>query len=615
MSEKGYTILTFSPVQGFIEKSRKLLDLYGSSFILSYLAHILCKVANSRQEEDCVISPALIKVAQGTPNLIIIAGNFPEAQARAVFQETWRTILHSCREWVEDNLTQYNYSWSRQWQAWENHTWEFFWAKGETITEARAAMTNRKHSRDWVGVNWEGESSTLSGADGIAWYKMSSSLSPKERNLHDDTEKIKEFYKHLSRKIGAGYLRRRIPNFDRIAKERKDKLVERAGESIITEREQLSIPELIKRLITLEEIRETIDKKLTLDKEKESFVQNYPDLELSKEFSEAALSTDIEIPDKPFKQVNRHEEKFWTGWFQGDGDRMGQFLNKIAERGEEREKQELKEFSSAMVNWGRYELKPDIEERQRLGRIVYAGGDDFFGIFFPSRNQRQNLSAGDCLQWLQQFPQLWSHHSYSEDVTASVGFVWTAPGVPQRDVVQHCRLAEKVAKSKGRNRLAIRVLFNGGNSLEWVCPWHLLKIFWCYRDRDGNSVDPNWGHIYQDVATLEARGAFTNDNIEVAKALMSIYFGEQMQETFANRQNWWNNNSRSGKDSRLGILGEKNPCCTEPIIWLIIREFDVIAGTLFLRQTEKAKNALNNWVINLAKVGFHLLGNKATRNN
>jgi len=34
-SEGGkYTVITFAPVQGFIEKSRKLRDLYGASQIL-----------------------------------------------------------------------------------------------------------------------------------------------------------------------------------------------------------------------------------------------------------------------------------------------------------------------------------------------------------------------------------------------------------------------------------------------------------------------------------------------------------------------------------------------------------------------------------------------------
>ena len=33
-----YTAVTFAPVQGFIEKSRKLRDLYGASVLLSYMS-------------------------------------------------------------------------------------------------------------------------------------------------------------------------------------------------------------------------------------------------------------------------------------------------------------------------------------------------------------------------------------------------------------------------------------------------------------------------------------------------------------------------------------------------------------------------------------------------
>jgi CRISPR-associated protein Cmr2 len=55
-----------------------------------------------------------------------------------------------------------------------------------------------------------------------------------------------------------------------------------------------------------------------------------------------------------------------------------------------------------------------------------------------------------------------------------VGFVWAGNQVPQRDVLQHCHLAETSAKSTGRDRIAFRILFNSGNYLEWVCPWWLL---------------------------------------------------------------------------------------------------------------------------------------------
>ena len=79
-----YTVITFAPVQGFIEKSRKLRDLYGASQILSYLSWKIVCAANSKNCE--VISPAIdtddvskianVDIVQGMPNRILILGDF-----------------------------------------------------------------------------------------------------------------------------------------------------------------------------------------------------------------------------------------------------------------------------------------------------------------------------------------------------------------------------------------------------------------------------------------------------------------------------------------------------------------------------------------------------------
>jgi CRISPR-associated protein Cmr2 len=54
-SETIYTAISFAPVQGFIEKSRKLRDLYGASLILSYLSS---KLLEAGKKANCeVISP------------------------------------------------------------------------------------------------------------------------------------------------------------------------------------------------------------------------------------------------------------------------------------------------------------------------------------------------------------------------------------------------------------------------------------------------------------------------------------------------------------------------------------------------------------------------------
>ncbi|MFE4108586.1 type III-B CRISPR-associated protein Cas10/Cmr2 [Almyronema epifaneia] len=174
MTASVYTAITFAPVQGFIEKSRKLRDLYGSSFILSYLSERVCNAARHHLKpqiaiedlhwpEDPIVSPALISVTQGVPNQILIRGEFPRQQAAQAFKQAWRDIVLTCQNWIQAKIPkqangkcwEYGY-WHRSWQAWIDHTWEFFWAIGigETGDAAKEALNESKFARAWTGVNW-----------------------------------------------------------------------------------------------------------------------------------------------------------------------------------------------------------------------------------------------------------------------------------------------------------------------------------------------------------------------------------------------------------------------------------------------------------------------------
>lgn len=555
MNTTYYTVVTFAPVQNFIEKSRKLRDLYGSSFLLSYLA---CAICNAAEKNGCsVVSPALINVTQGTPNQIIIAGDFPETIAKETFNKAWQTVVDVCRRYIETELNTFSYTWQRQWNAWSNYGWEFFWAQStldkvsqeqgkETteedislITLARRKLNQIKTQRNWTAINWQGESSTLSGSDAIASPRMTDKNHPLHSSIAEQTQGINQFYKELSHKL---------------------------GESIIDSSERLSIPELIKRLITLDAIAKQL---------------NLPENQIPS----------VEIP-RTFVDLNRHENNLWTGWFQGDGDKIGEYLRQLRDKTLD-ENISLKEFSAAMMEWGKnlkYHLPPEQNirlERQSLnndGRIIYAGGDDFLGVLYRDKNYPE-LTAQDCLEWFYTFPEIWQKHK--QDITVSVGFVWAAPGVPQRDILQHCRETEKSAKKQGRDRLAIRILFNSGNYLEWACPWwYLQSVLESYQDREGNTITslkanskkgksrPNWTHFYNDVAILQARHTFKKQT-SIALGLFEIYFSENHRRTL--EAHLWD------KENKSGILGNKPHENTSEVI-----------------------KAVNKWIINLAKVGFHL---------
>ena len=310
---------------------------------------------------------------------------------------------------------------------------------------------------------------------------------------------------------------------------------------------------------------------------------------------EVTIQNDLYV--KTFKDLNRKDENRWTGWFMGDGDGASDYLKWEGERSSalkdnKLEGEQTQKFSKEMRDWGKAFKANHNHSALSHGRVVYAGGDDFLGVMYRTDKV---LAPKDCLSWLSQFKSgVWNGLGTEDPaakITASVGFVWASPQVPQRDVLQHTRSAESSAKKAGKDRVAIRVLFAGGNHLEWVCPWWILEagLFKRYCDRNGvtNALEKaSWTHFYNDVAVLESRHAFgatMKESCEVAIALMKVYFPDWPD--LLSEPNRWNEKNEY-KVIHAGILGNKQD---------------------YKPEGQKDINAeINRWVINLAKVGFYL---------
>lgn len=558
MSE--YTAISFAPVQGFIEKSRKLRDLFGASLILSYLSFKLVEKAKSLKLE--VISPGCPNTQKGMPNRILIKGKFERNDVKNTLLTEWQKILTICREWIEGNLGFSQYDWSQtedqidkhkgEWERWGSYTWEIFWGYGESEKEAiKKAMDDletRKLKRDWIAINWMGESSSLTGTDAIAWHQLGRKLKAGEdpgRSLTpDEKDELELFYRRLSwlldnpdYRIGKPCLcLEQLRQYEQDKKDKKDKPDDFG--KYIAPNERLSIPELVKRLVTYDKIADEIGME-KLKKEKD---------------------------DPEFKDINR-EAGYWTGWFMGDGDKVGDKLQDLASRHQDNPEQrdrDLKLFTELMRKWGKeFERKKDLFPAGK-GRVIYAGGDDFLGVLYSEQTNTvespEKIKPIEALKWLLDLEKQWKdlqtkmQRELKIDFTFSVGFVWAGHQVPQRDILQHCREAEKRAKSLGRDRVTIRVVFNSGQFVQWTCPWDYLDILTKYCDRDGKTYPklecqgqkslpdwkkiysqdpkylPNWNHIYSDWAELKARHAIElkdttgNVNEDIALAVFKLYF-------------------------------------------------------------------------------------------
>jgi CRISPR-associated protein Cmr2 len=471
-----YTVVSFAPVQGFIEKSRKLRDLDGASKILSYLSWKIVKRAEDSGLR--VISPANNDVAgnaniiQGMPNRILIQGDFLQGYVNSALAEGWKEIVTECHNWLTENLQISEVGWISSWTRWKNHAWELFCGTGKTIDEAMRDLETRKLRRDWIVPNWNGESSSLSGYDAIAHPNMDS--------LGTNEAEIKSFYKRLAEVL--------------------DPSGDENDRAYINENERLSIPELIKRLVTYGAIARNIHR-------------------------------DLYAPT--FREVLRKDDKsgatYWTGWFMGDGDKVGEHLKKLTD------KASVTQFSQSLRSWGK-QFQTDFDQK---GRVVYAGGDDFLGVMYGDK-QTPKLDSRAVIEWLQDLRDSWEQGKLG--ITLSVGFVWAGHSVPQRDVLQHCRDAEKLAKKLGRDRVTIRVLFNNGQFVQWTAPWKYLAWLADYRDRNDNTgKDANWSHVYTDLAQLKARHAIPPATAEtandaIALELFGLYFGKDKQERLSQQR-------------------------------------------------------------------------------
>lgn len=492
-----YTAISFAPVQGFIEKSRKLRDLYGASQILSYLSwHIVSKA--EREIGVRVISPAVnstngnMDIVQGMPNRILLEGEFSCSDAKSAVAEGWDEIITACRGWIQEQLAEdftfSDESWGRAWTKWKINAWEIFWGTGTTIDEAMRDLETRKLRRDWAVPNWNGESSSLSGADAIAYPNIDSEDNVGANyNKGREREENRDFYESLAAKL--------------------ENTRQQDDPKFLDPSELLSIPELIKRLVTHHQIARRID----------------PDRSLyTRSFGEMLRAKDDDSGGG-----------YWTGWFMGDGDKVGNYLKSLTNS------DDVENFSRSLREWSS-SFKDKYENQDRFGRVVYAGGDDFLGVMYGLENgieeekQRKGIEA---INWLTDLREEWESHNLG--ITLSVGFVWAGHSVPQRDVLQHCREAEKRAKNLGRDRVTIRIVFNNGQFVEWTTPWKYLAWLGDYCDRnDRTGKDANWSHIYSDLAQLKARHAIPprtaqNPNDSIALHLFGLYFGNDKQEVLS----------------------------------------------------------------------------------
>ncbi len=253
----------------------------------------------------------------------------------------------------------------------------------------------------------------------------------------------------------------------------------------------------------------------------------------------------------------------WTVGWRGDGDNMGKWLSGEQYRTEnlpwrrwhphsqvppsgyrQLDLPHVLDLCVLFEKWNEvlYRLVEDVY----LGRIIFAGGDDFLILG----------SLADAISLTTDLHRLWTGEK-TADITEplplegwvklkSNGEIYPVPGrtmtfslgvvIAQRRIPQslwHRGLeqAYKQAKQADKDRVCVKVLFNSGQSFNWICPWSLWHLLMKVEpSRKNDSALNRWQKL---LSYLETTSIPKGYGTEMGQILEKLWQGIGIPLTWA----------------------------------------------------------------------------------
>lgn len=520
-------MFSLGPVQTFIEQARKTRDLWLGSFLLSTLMEAGMKGI----EESSLVFPTKLIIEDNIPDLpnkfVAIFDTSTEARnaakrTREQIEQYWNDICEDIWRRIIGGHARFSTTTTRE--IWERQTnpvnfFEIFWVVVEGNPElydqwlqrTQEAMDARKHLRDFRPQDEPGEKSTISGerqalrGAGASrldvqtfWYELTKEL-PEKDISKDGTERldavdtIKRFAT-LSRRLQEKHLQADFPSTSSVATASfVEKLIEKSSglENLSSAIEDWlkattkpfndmppsSIPYLKRQADKQKQMLEVLQRDGDC-----YFLETFTQNRLKKDYGFSLGNEDERQRtqkcaingQKALKALLRAASDStiprptpYYAILQMDGDRMGHLLNGVKDRSAH------VTMSKTLSTFAR-KVVPPIVERNRPGRLVYAGGDDVLA-FSPLEYV---LDIADQLQsdYRSNFSKVVAEDR-REEATASTGIAIAHHLTPLSGVLRATREAEKLAKDRyGRDALVVTLMRRSGEQTRVGCHWRYKEL-------------------------------------------------------------------------------------------------------------------------------------------
>jgi CRISPR-associated protein Cmr2 len=481
-------ILTFSPVQSFIEEARRAADLYTGSQILVRLARAAGE--DLQTNGAVIIYPS--SLTSDMPNKIVAQVMWedfdekenPATKAKSALLWKWKQIAEEAKgNFRKDD---FDTIWDRQ--VAEDNLWEIYWtvAKMENgdyakaYLKAEAALQAVKLNRTFKQSKESGFKDTLSG---------------KREALHD-TRSGREYWEALTQSNSPIVPIKVRPD----GRERLDaigviKRFSPIAETSIAPFNHFPSTSSIASLDYLEKAQTIAKEKLAdhaeavftlLGKNEKYYVRDnqqpwrfdgdllYPETftakRLERDFGIKLIQTPLLnkakntlqglIQSKISDDEKLGEPSPYYAIIKLDGDDMGEYIRAC------KTQDEHKKFSERLSNFSEI-VKKIADEPQYHARIIYNGGDDVLAMASLSKAVEFAKVMAD---------------KFKDIVggSASAGIVITHHLSPLSNALKQARKAEDKAKASGKNAVCVTVLRRSGETLQMVSEWEQIEKFFAF---------------------------------------------------------------------------------------------------------------------------------------
>lgn len=220
------------------------------------------------------------------------------------------------------------------------------------------------------------------------------------------------------------------------------------------------------------------------------------------------------------------------------------------------------DLSVLFSHWNKL-LYPLVEE-QYPGKVIFAGGDDF--LLLGPLPQAVEMTSDLYRLWSGRTTALtsmleppvpgWVKYQESvypvpsEIMTFSLGVVIAQRRIPQALWHSHLNEAYKKAKSQGRNRVCVRVLFNSNQIIEWICPWFLWDLLMANNLVQSDNQLNRWEKLLQYMEPVRMK----QPNLALAETALETLWQsvglnlswnqvrpQSEHDTFLSEWEWWTN--------------------------------------------------------------------------